>query len=140
MTSTRLTQFIVAALLLGIAAGWAVHASLDAATAKAVAANLGIVTDVFLRLIKMIIAPLVLSTLTVGIAHMGAADGGASLGRMFARTLGWFVAGSLVSLVLGAVLVNLLQPGAGVGLALPPADAATGWRRAASSSRISSPT
>ncbi len=126
MSSTRLTRFIIAALLLGIAAGWAIHAGVDAATAKVVAANLGIVTDVFLRLIKMIIAPLVLSTLTVGIAHMGAADGGASLGRMFGRTLGWFVAGSLVSLVLGAVLVNLLQPGAGVGLALPPADAATG--------------
>ncbi len=131
MSSTRLTRFIVAALLLGIVAGWAIHASVDAATARAVAANLGIVTDVFLRLIKMIIAPLVLSTLTVGIAHMGARDGGASLGRMFVRTLGWFVAASLVSLTLGAAVVNLLQPGAGVGLALPAAGAATGVAKAA---------
>ncbi len=131
MRSTRLTGFIVVALVLGLAAGAAVHAAYPPATAKAIAANLGIVTDVFLRLIKMIIAPLVLSTLTVGIAHMGAADGGASLGRMFARTLGWFVVASLVSLTLGAVVVNLLQPGAGVGLALPAADAATGVAKTA---------
>ena len=130
MTSTRLTQFIVAALVLGIAAGWSIHARFDAAAAKAVADGLGVVTQVFLRLIKMIVAPLVLATLTVGIAHMGSRDGGASLGRMFVRTLGWFVAASLVSLTLGAVVVNLLQPGAGVGLALPPADAATGLAKA----------
>ncbi len=126
MTSCRLTTAIVVALLLGLAAGAWVHGACAPAEAKVIAANLGIVTDVFLRLIKMIIAPLVLSTLTVGIAHMGARDGGASLGRMFGRTLGWFVVASLVSLALGAGIVNLLQPGAGVGLALPPSDAATG--------------
>jgi Na+/H+-dicarboxylate symporter len=131
MTSTRLTRFIIIALVLGLAIGTWVHSAYDAATAKAIAANLGIVTDVFLRLIKMIIAPLVLSTLTVGIAHMGAADGGASLGRMFGRTLGWFIVASLVSLTLGAVVVNLLQPGDGVGLVLPAADAATGVAKTA---------
>ena len=131
MTSSRLTRFIVLALVLGLAAGAWVHGAAPPATAKAVAANLGIVTDVFLRLIKMIIASLVLSTLTVGIAHMGSRDGGASLGRMFGRTLGWFVAASLVSLALGAGMVNLLQPGAGVGLALPPPDAATGLAKGA---------
>ena len=110
MTSTRLTRFIIIALVLGLGVGTWIHSAYDAATAKAIAVNLGIVTDVFLRLIKMIIAPLVLSTLTVGIAHMGAADGGASLGRMFGRTLGWFVVASLVSLTLGAIVVNLLQP------------------------------
>jgi Na+/H+-dicarboxylate symporter len=126
MKSTRLTGFILIALALGVVTGWWVHSAYAAPQAKAIAANLSILTDVFLRLIKMIIAPLVLSTLTVGIAHMGAKDGGASLGRMFGRTLGWFVAASLVSLTLGAVIVNLLQPGVGVGLALPAADAATG--------------
>jgi Na+/H+-dicarboxylate symporter len=131
MTSTRLTSFIVVALVLGLAVGAWVHSAYAAPAAKAIAADLGIVTDVFLRLIKMIIAPLVLSTLTVGIAHMGARDGGASLGRMFARTLGWFVVASLVSLALGAAIVNLLQPGAGVGLALPAADAATGVAKTA---------
>jgi len=131
MKSTRLTGFILLALVLGLVSGWAIHARLMPADAKTVAANLGIVTDVFLRLIKMIIAPLVLSTLTVGIAHMGARDGGASLGRMFGRTLGWFVVASLVSLTLGAVVVNLLAPGEGVGLALPAADAATGVAKTA---------
>jgi len=129
MKSTRLTLFILIALVLGLATGWAVHA-LYPADAKAIAANLGIVTDVFLRLIKMIIAPLVLSTLTVGIAHMGARDGGATLGRMFGRTLGWFVVASLVSLTLGLVMVNLLQPGVGVGL-VPPVGAETGVAKAA---------
>ncbi len=131
MSSTRLTTFIVVALALGLVVGAWLHAAYAPPAAKAIAANLGIVTDVFLRLIKMIIAPLVLSTLTVGIAHMGARDGGASLGRMFGRTLGWFIVASLVSLSLGAGLVNLLQPGAGVGLALPPADAATGVAKTA---------
>ena len=131
MKSTRLTGLILIALVLGLAVGAWIHSAFDAPAAKAIAANLGIVTDVFLRLIKMIIAPLVLSTLTVGIAHMGARDGGASLGRMFGRTLGWFVVASLVSLTLGAAVVNLLQPGAGVGLALPAVDAATGVARTA---------
>ncbi len=131
MKSTRLTGFILIALALGLATGWWVHSAYAAPEAKAIAADLSILTDVFLRLIKMIIAPLVLSTLTVGIAHMGAKDGGASLGRMFGRTLGWFVVASLVSLTLGAVIVNLLQPGVGVGLALPAAYAATGVAKSA---------
>ena len=59
MTSTRLTTFIVVALVLGLAVGAWVHGAYPAPQAKAIAANLGIVTDVFLRLIKMIIAPLV---------------------------------------------------------------------------------
>ncbi len=130
MKSTRLTALILIALVLGLATGWAVHAAYAGSQAKAIAANLGIVTDVFLRLIKMIIAPLVLSTLTVGIAHMGAKDGGASLGRMFGRTLGWFVVASLVSLTLGLVVVNLLAPGVGVGL-VPPVGTDTGVAKVA---------
>jgi Na+/H+-dicarboxylate symporter len=67
-----------------------------------------ILSDIFLRLIKMIVAPLVLTTLTVGIAHLG---GGAAVGRIGARTMGWFVTASLISLGLGLVLVNLFKPG-----------------------------
>ena len=70
----------------------------------------------FLRLIKMLIGPLVFSTLVVGIAHMGDA---ASVGRVFAKALGWFITASLVSLVLGLILANLLQPGHNLGLPLP---------------------
>src|ERR1044071_7658121 len=76
----------------------------------------------------MIIAPLVLSTLVVGIAHMGDT---AALGRVGAKALGWFVAASLVSLSLGLVLVNLLRPGTSVGLALPPETASSGVDRSA---------
>ena len=58
----------------------------------------------------MIIAPLVFATLVAGIAHMGDS---APLGRIGARTLGWFLGASFLSLMLGLVLVNLLQPGVG---------------------------
>ena len=63
---------------------------------------------VFLKLIKMIIGPLVLSTLVVGIGHMGDA---ATVGRVGAKTMGWFVTASIVSLLLGLFMVDLLQPG-----------------------------
>ncbi len=120
----RLTRYILIALVLGVIAGWAIHAYAGSPeAAKAIAGYLSIITDVFLRLIKMIIAPLVLATLTTGIAHMGS---GAAIGRMFGRTIGWFVVASLVSLSLGLLMVTLLHPGSGVGLALPAADAASG--------------
>jgi Na+/H+-dicarboxylate symporter len=71
----------------------------------------------------MIIAPLVFATLVGGIAHMGA---GSKLGRIFAKTMGWFVSASFVSLLLGLVMVNLLQPGANFPGALPDKGASTG--------------
>ena len=111
MQTNRLTRYILIALVLGLIAGTAINKLAGSPEqAKAIADNLGIVTDVFLRLIKMIIAPLVLSTLTVGVAHMGA---GGAVGRTFVRTLAWFLTASVVSLTLGIVIVNLLQPGVG---------------------------
>jgi Na+/H+-dicarboxylate symporter len=70
----------------------------------------------FLRLIKMIIAPLVFATLVGGIAHVGS---GSKLGRIFAKTMGRFVSASFVSLPLGLIMVNLLQPGAHFSGTLP---------------------
>jgi Na+/H+-dicarboxylate symporter len=119
MTTNRLTRNILIALVLGLVTGYA--GSPEAA--KQVAYYLSIITDIFLRLIKMIIAPLVLSTLVLGIAHMG--EGGA-VGRTFVRTLAWFISASVVSLALGIFMVNLLEPGVGVGLPLPDANAASG--------------
>ena len=125
----RLTRYILLALLLGIIAGWAINAAIDdgtpasAARLKDIAEYLSIVTALFLRLIKMIIAPLVFSTLVAGIAHMGDI---AALGRVGARSVGWFILASLVSLTLGLILVNLLQPGVGLNLQIPPATAASG--------------
>ncbi|WP_439545477.1 dicarboxylate/amino acid:cation symporter [Sandarakinorhabdus sp.] len=119
----KLTRYILIGLFAGLAVGWLVNTNTPAAQAKEIANYLSIVTDVFLRLIKMIIAPLVLATLTVGIAHMGS---GGAVGRTFGRTLAWFITASIFSLGLGILMVNLLAPGVGVGLALPAADAVSG--------------
>src|SRR6059058_4869728 len=125
----RLTRYILIALVLGIIAGWAINAAIDdgtpesAARLKSIADYLSIVTALFLRLIKMIIAPLVFSTLVAGIAHMGDV---AALGRVGLRAIGWFILASLVSLTLGLILVTLLHPGVGLNLPIPPATAASG--------------
>ena len=114
----RLTLFILAGMILGIVVGYGMNRAIaDPVQLKAAADYFTIATDIFLHLIKMIIAPLVFSTLVVGIAHMGDT---AALGRIGLRTLLWFIAASLVSLSLGLVLVNLFQPGSGLGLPLPP--------------------
>ena len=107
-----MTTYILTAMVLGIAAGGLVHAQFaDPATQKVLAGYVSIGSTVFLRLIKMIIAPLVFSTLVVGIGHMS--DAGA-VGRVGGKAMLWFVSASLVSLTLGLVLVNLFQPGEGV--------------------------
>jgi Na+/H+-dicarboxylate symporter len=130
----RLTRFILLALVLGVIAGWAINAAIDdgspesAEQLKQIADYLSIVTALFLRLIKMIIAPLVFSTLVAGIAHMGDI---AALGRVGLRSISWFILASLVSLTLGLLLVNLLQPGVGLNLPLPPTTAASGVETAA---------
>jgi Na+/H+-dicarboxylate symporter len=109
--------WILIAMVLGIVIGYMIFVSFpDKKTATQIAGYVSIMSDVFLRLIKMIIAPLVFSTLVVGIAHMGDA---ASVGRVFGKALGWFITASLVSLLLGLFLANLLQPGVNVGLPLP---------------------
>ncbi len=114
----RLANPIVIAMVVGIVVGAICHNQLDPASAKQVASYFSIITDVFIRLIRMIIGPLVFSTLVVGIAHMGDAS---SLGRIGARTLAWFIGASLVSLFLGLIMVNLLAPGENLGLPLPDA-------------------
>jgi Na+/H+-dicarboxylate symporter len=130
----RLTQFILLALALGVIAGWAINYAIDDGTPESaarlakIAEYLSIVTALFLRLIKMIIAPLVFSTLVAGIAHMGDI---AALGRVAVRSLGWFIGASLVSLTLGLLLVSALQPGVGLNLQLPAATQASGVETAA---------
>lgn len=103
-------------MVLGIVAGLIAHDVLDAAQVKTFATGLSIITDLFLRLIRMIIAPLVFSTLVAGIAHM---EGAAHIGRVGLKTLLWFVGASLLSLTLGLILVHLFQPGVGLHLAVP---------------------
>ena len=123
--SRHFTLYIALAMLLGTATGWWCHAyNPDPA---ALAGYLSLATDVFLRLIKMIIAPLVFATLVVGIAHMG--DSG-RLGRIGAKTLAWFLLASVISLLLGVLMVTLLAPGAALALPLPPGNAASGVQAA----------
>ena len=111
--NNRFTLFIVAAMILGIIVGLACNAYLSPEHVKSVAGVLGVVTTVFLNLIKMIIAPLVFSTLVTGVGHM---EDAATVGRVGAKTMLWFVGASLVSLTLGLVMVNLLHPGSGLDL------------------------
>ena len=104
--------YVMAGLILGVALGvMCFYAFPDKATAAGVAKYMSLVSTVFLKLIKMIIGPLVLSTLIVGIGHMGDA---ASVGRVGAKTMAWFVSASIVSLLLGLAMVDLLQPGVGI--------------------------
>jgi len=130
----RLTRYIILALVLGIIAGWAINSAIDdgtpasAARLKSIADYLSIVTTLFLRLIKMIIAPLVFSTLVAGIAHMGDV---AALGRVGLRSILWFILATLVSLTLGLIIVTLLHPGVGLNLPIPPATAGAGVETAA---------
>jgi Na+/H+-dicarboxylate symporter len=114
------TVSILVAMLLGILAGYLINAHV--ADKAGMAGYISIISDVFLRLIKMLIAPLVFSTLVVGIAHMGDAS---SVGRVFLKAMAWFLTASLVSLALGLILANVLQPGANLGLPLPDTHQAT---------------
>ena len=117
------TYFIVGAMVLGVVVGFACNQLLEPAQITQVKDGLTIVTDVFLRLIKMIIAPLVFSTLVAGIAHM---EDAAAIGRIGVKTMGWFIGASLVSLTIGLIMVHLLQPGVGLSLPNPDALAAGG--------------
>ena len=130
---SRLTTVIIIGMLLGIAVGYACHTMWpDPAVAKSIADYISLMTDVFLRLIKMIIAPLVFSTLVVGVAHMGDPK---VVGRIGAKAMLWFVSASLVSLLLGLVLVNILRPGDNLNLTLPDAQAATNLKVASLSAK-----
>ena len=130
----RLTFWIMIGLVAGLAIGWGLHLAIDDGSQASadrlteIASYFSILTTLFLRLIKMIIAPLVFSTLVVGIAHMGDT---AALGRVGLKSIGWFVCASLLSLLLGLLLVNLLQPGVGLDLPLPPVTAGSGVERTA---------
>jgi Na+/H+-dicarboxylate symporter len=120
-------------MVLGIVVGYSCHELLPTPEmAKTTAGYISLFTDIFLRLIKMIIAPLVFSTLVVGIAHMGDT---ASIGRIGVKTMLWFITASLASLLLGLVMVNLLRPGEALNLPLPDASASTNLKVASLSFR-----
>jgi Na+/H+-dicarboxylate symporter len=87
-----------------------------------------ILADLFLRLIKMIVAPLVFTTLVAGVAKLGDIK---AVGRIGGKTLLWFISASLLSLLLGMLLVNLFEPGNAMHLPLPDSHLNTGIDKAA---------
>ena len=87
-----------------------------------------ILADIFLRLIKMIVAPLVFSTLVVGVAKVGDIK---SVGRIGGKTMLWFISASLLSLLLGMVLVNFFEPGVAMNLPVPEAGEDLGLQKSA---------
>lgn len=122
----RLTLYIVIAMFAGILTGYTLNVSYPAGdkSLAEIADLLKLLPEVFLHLIKMIIAPLILATLVTGIASMGDST---ALGRIGGRALAWFITASLISISLGLVLVNLFQPGVGLNItsAAPVGDLAT---------------
>lgn len=111
--SNRLTLYIIIAMIAGVILGYFVHENAGPDTIQSFSKNLKLFTTIFLRLVQMIIAPLVFSTLVVGIAKLGDLK---TVGRVGGKALLWFISASLVSLLLGMLLVNLFQPGKGIDL------------------------
>lgn len=116
MNNKKLPKYIAAAIMLGIVVGWGCNTFAPTPdSAKEIAGYFSLVTDIFLRMIKMIIAPLVFATLVAGISSLGNSG---SVGRIGLRSMIWFVSASLFSLALGMLLVNVFQPGADLNLSI----------------------
>jgi Na+/H+-dicarboxylate symporter len=112
-SSGKLTIYILVAMVLGIGVGYFVHLNSSPETIKAVSSNLKLLTTIFLRLVQMVIAPLVFTTLVVGIAKLGDLK---TVGRVGGKAMLWFVSASLLSLLLGMLLVNFFKPGNAINL------------------------
>ncbi len=119
--SSKFTLFILVAMAAGIALGFILNKNIESkaiTSPDTVLQPFSLAADVFLRLIKMIVAPLVFTTLVVGVAKQGNAK---AVGRIGGKTMLWFLCGSFVSLFLGMVLVNFFRPGENMHLAIPDA-------------------
>lgn len=104
----RLTLFILLAMLAGVGIGLLVHEYSDKTFITGFSTNIKLLSTLFIRLVQMIIAPLVFTTLVVGIAKLGDLK---TVGRVGGKAILWFVTASLASLLIGLVLVNYFQPG-----------------------------
>lgn len=111
--SNRLTLYIIVAMIAGVLLGYLIHTQSSPEFIQSFSINIKLLTTIFLRLVQMIIAPLVFSTLVVGIAKLGDLK---TVGRVGGKAMLWFITASLVSLLLGMLLVNLFKPGAGIDL------------------------
>lgn len=111
---------IVVSLVIGVIMGGVVHTQYPE-NAEGFATNIKLLGTIFIRLVQMIIAPLVFTTLVVGIAKMSDLK---MIGRVGSKAMLWFITASLVSLLIGLVFVNWLEPGYVMQLPKPAADAA----------------
>jgi Na+/H+-dicarboxylate symporter len=100
-------------MVAGVLLGYVVHKNSTPEFVSKFSININLLTTIFLRLVQMIIAPLVFSTLVVGIAKLGDLK---TVGRIGGKALLWFISASLVSLLLGLVLVNFFHPGTAINL------------------------
>src|ERR1700733_7671835 len=110
---SNLTLYIFIAMIFGAVVGYYVFAQYSIDTRNGFSTNIKLLSTIFLRLVQMIIAPLVFSTLVVGIAKLGNIK---TVGRVGSKAMLWFISASLASLLLGMLLVNIFQPGAAINL------------------------
>lgn len=122
-SANKLTLFIVIFMLAGILSGAAIHEYASSDAIQAWSENITLLTDIFLRLIKMVIAPLVFSTLTVGIMKLGETS---TIGRVGGKAMVWFISSSVLSILVGLFIVTLEQPGSGLNLSIPTETVDTG--------------
>lgn len=111
-TRSFLTIYILLAMLIGAILGSIIHTYYPHLAAN-FSKNIKLLATIFIRLVQMIIAPLVFTTLVVGIAKLGDIR---AVGRIGGKALAWFFSASLVSLLIGMFWVNFLQPGVGLNL------------------------
>lgn len=110
---SNLTFQILIAVVLGALLGVFVFKNFDETFRESFSKNIKLLATIFIRLVQMIIAPLVFTTLVVGIAKLGDIK---SVGRIGGRALGWFFSASFISLLIGMFWVNLLEPGKNIQL------------------------
>jgi Na+/H+-dicarboxylate symporter len=109
----RLTIYILVSMVLGVAVGYLVFTNASADFRGSFSTNIKLLSTIFIRLVQMIIAPLVFTTLVVGIAKLGDLK---TVGRVGGKAILWFVTASLISLLIGMVLVNYFKPGTYIDL------------------------
>jgi Na+/H+-dicarboxylate symporter len=113
MKKNGLTAAILIAMVIGLIVGYSIHQSNDAELIEGYSKNIKLLATIFIRLVQMIIAPLVFSTLVVGIAKLGDIN---AVSRVGSKALIWFFSASLVSLTIGLLMVNFFEPGVGMNL------------------------
>ena len=110
---SNLTTQILIAMFVGAILGIVIHNNCSDESAKEFSGYIKLLATIFIRLVQMIIAPLVFTTLVVGIAKLGDIK---AVGRIGGKALGWFFSASFISLLIGMFWVNILQPGVGLNL------------------------